>query len=106
MREKTQDDVTAPEYRYSNAEPGHHHHYLLPTLFDLLHGLRIPAVDRRLFELGCGNGSVANALSSKGGWDVTGVDPSESGIEQARKAYLGRIPVLAKSMIVTAVRPS
>jgi len=40
----------------------------------------------RLFDLGCGNGSVG-ALLSRDGWSVTGVDPSSEGIAEARKAY-------------------
>lgn len=36
--------------------------------------------------MGCGNGSVANALTQRG-WDVTGVDPSVEGIAQAHGAY-------------------
>ena len=43
---------------------------------------------RRLFELGCGNGSVARLLTARG-WDVTGVDPSVEGIAQARAADPG-----------------
>jgi 2-polyprenyl-6-hydroxyphenyl methylase/3-demethylubiquinone-9 3-methyltransferase len=39
-----------------------------------------------LFELGCGNGSVANVLA-KEGWEVTGVDPSTQGIAQANEQY-------------------
>ena len=39
-----------------------------------------------MFELGCGNGSVANALGAQG-WDVTGVDPSAEGIAQANANY-------------------
>jgi len=41
-----------------------------------------------MFELGCGNGSVAKELAGRG-WDVTGVDPSVEGIRQARAAYPG-----------------
>jgi 2-polyprenyl-3-methyl-5-hydroxy-6-metoxy-1,4-benzoquinol methylase len=40
----------------------------------------------RAFDLGCGNGATAHMLSSLG-FVVTGVDPSQSGIELARKAY-------------------
>lgn len=69
-------------YRYGGAELGHQHAYLLPTLFRLLDGLGLPDGQRRLFELGCGNGSVANVLAQRG-WDVTGVDPSVEGIAQA-----------------------
>jgi 2-polyprenyl-6-hydroxyphenyl methylase/3-demethylubiquinone-9 3-methyltransferase len=41
---------------------------------------------KRVFELGCGNGSVANELT-RHGYVVTGVDPSDDGIAQARKAF-------------------
>lgn len=73
-------------YQYTNADLNHSHNYLLPTLLRLLDGLDMPISDRRLFELGCGNGSVANELTRRG-WDVTGVDPSEQGIAQARTTY-------------------
>ena len=75
-------------YRYANAGAGHHHAYLLPTIIRTLEALDLPAGEQRLFELGCGNGSVANTLSQRG-WDVTGVDPSVEGIAQARAAYPG-----------------
>ena len=38
----------------------------------------------RLFELGCGNGVTARKLAEMG-YDVVGVDPSASGIAQARR---------------------
>jgi 2-polyprenyl-6-hydroxyphenyl methylase/3-demethylubiquinone-9 3-methyltransferase len=75
-------------YCYSHAELGHQHAYLLPTLFRVLDGFWLGDGQRRLFELGCGNGSVANVLAQRG-WDVTGVDPSVEGIDQARAAYPG-----------------
>lgn len=73
-------------YRYDQASLNHSHGYLLPTVFRLLDELNLPADQRRLFELGCGNGSVAHALTQRG-WDVTGVDPSVEGIAQANDAY-------------------
>lgn len=78
-------------YRYGHAGPSHSHGYLLPAVLGLLAELeRSDAAGgqgaRRLFELGCGNGSVANALTERG-WDVTGVDPSVEGIAQAQAAY-------------------
>lgn len=44
------------------------------------------AEPKRAFDLGCGNGSIAAAIAAEG-WDVTGVDPSDQGIEQAQEAY-------------------
>ncbi|KAA6183958.1 class I SAM-dependent methyltransferase [Thiohalocapsa marina] len=73
-------------YRYADAQAGHHHAYLLPTVFKALDALALPAGEQRLFELGCGNGSVAQVLSQRG-WEVTGVDPSVEGIAQAKAAF-------------------
>lgn len=42
----------------------------------------------RIFDLGCGNGSVAAVLASDG-YDVAGVDPSVEGIAVARAAHPG-----------------
>lgn len=41
-----------------------------------------------MFEVGCGNGSVARRLCDRG-FEVSGVDPSADGIRQARAAYPG-----------------
>ena len=41
--------------------------------------------ERRCFDLGCGNGSVAAAVAARG-WKVSGVDPSDDGIARAREA--------------------
>lgn len=73
-------------YSYDHAGPSHSHGYLLPTVFRLLERLNLPAGERRLFELGCGNGSVAHELSRRG-WDVIGVDPSAQGIALAGRQY-------------------
>lgn len=79
-------DTAISGYRYTSAQPGHHHAYLLPTITKTLDTLNVPVSQRRLFELGCGNGSMAHALTHHG-WDVTGVDPSVEGITQARAAF-------------------
>ncbi|QXP84017.1 bifunctional 2-polyprenyl-6-hydroxyphenol methylase/3-demethylubiquinol 3-O-methyltransferase UbiG [Methylococcus sp. Mc7] len=73
-------------YRYADAGLNHSHDYLLPTVLHLLDGLALPSDQRRLFELGCGNGSVAHELTRRG-WEVTGVDPSAEGIVAANTAY-------------------
>jgi 2-polyprenyl-3-methyl-5-hydroxy-6-metoxy-1,4-benzoquinol methylase len=71
-------------YRYDSADLNESHGYLLPAVERILASSG-PA-GMRIFELGCGNGSVANYLSAKG-YSVTGIDPSEDGIRMARLAY-------------------
>jgi len=73
-------------FRWHDAKLTHAHDYLLPAVMAELQELRPALREQRLFDLGCGNGSVAWALS-RAGWDVTGVDPSSEGIGQARAAY-------------------
>lgn len=75
-------------YRWSSAELTHSHGYLLPALLRELSALHVNESGRggRVFELGCGNGSVASVLAQQG-WDVTGVDPSSEGIAQANAQW-------------------
>jgi len=72
-------------YVWENAELNCSHEYLLPALKRIL-TTQDNLKEKRLFELGCGNGSVANELVRLG-WSVTGVDPSEQGISQAKLRY-------------------
>lgn len=75
-------------YKWANAELNDSHSYLLPAVLrelDFLDGIR-KVNSRSLFDLGFGNGSVANVIS-KYGWDITGVDPSEEGVLLAQRAY-------------------
>ena len=62
------------------------HSYLLPALDRLLREAAGGLPVKRVFDLGCGNGSVGAHLSQQG-WDVVGVDPSEEGIAQAKRTY-------------------
>jgi 2-polyprenyl-3-methyl-5-hydroxy-6-metoxy-1,4-benzoquinol methylase len=70
------------QYAYSGAAPEHHHGYLLPAALRALDA----AGEKRIFEIGCGNGAVAAELTRRG-YDVTGVDPSASGIHHAKAAH-------------------
>ncbi len=60
------------------------HDYLLPVVLSEVARVfeALPAGERRLFEVGCGNGSVASVLTQHG-WDVTGIDRSTDGIAHA-----------------------
>ena len=80
-------------YRYTSSNHSHAHAYLLPTVKAEL-SLKKKGLGKqpaRLFDLGCGNGSVGAQIAGRGGggwiWSVTGVDPSSEGIAQARQAF-------------------
>jgi 2-polyprenyl-6-hydroxyphenyl methylase/3-demethylubiquinone-9 3-methyltransferase len=73
-------------YCYGNGGHSCAHSYLLPAVRSELAAFFASGVARRVFDLGCGNGSVAAALSSEG-YDACGVDPSTEGIAQARAAH-------------------
>jgi 2-polyprenyl-3-methyl-5-hydroxy-6-metoxy-1,4-benzoquinol methylase len=70
-------------YRYEDGKLNASHDYLLPMVKKIL-GQQSSC--GRIFELGCGNGSVANEMS-KLGFEVTGVDASEEGITHAHQYY-------------------
>lgn len=75
-------------YNYEDSVLNNSHGFLLPAVKPevdmLLHNL--PENQRRIFDLGCGNGSVSNWLNQNG-WDVTGIDASVEGIAQAQNNY-------------------
>jgi len=73
-------------YAYEDAELNHSHQYLLPVILRNLARLRLDPNQQRIFDLGCGNGSVAGKLT-EAGYDVTGIDPSEEGIAHAKVRY-------------------
>lgn len=79
----------AGEFAYPDTEASHTAGYLWPTVSRILadhfsdpaHG----AEAGRIFDLGCGNGAFARKLLQQN-FTVCGVDPSQSGIEQAHRA--------------------
>jgi 2-polyprenyl-3-methyl-5-hydroxy-6-metoxy-1,4-benzoquinol methylase len=71
-------------YKFQDEKPSHTSSYLWPALLQEIHSRESTA--KRVFDLGCGNGATADMLT-KLGFDVTGVDPSASGIEYARTSY-------------------
>jgi 2-polyprenyl-3-methyl-5-hydroxy-6-metoxy-1,4-benzoquinol methylase len=74
-------------YRYAPvAKHTHAHDFLLPAVRAELETLKASLDIPRLFDLGCGNGSVG-AVLFQDGWEVTGVDPSTDGIAAAHASY-------------------
>lgn len=79
---------TYKDYGYRDVGKGYAHSYLLPQLQRMLGTPSGPILD-----LGCGNGWIATELMARG-FDVYGVDASESGIQLANKAKAGHFHVL------------
>ena len=74
-------------YAHADAGPATCHPYLLPVVLrELRLSFPSPGTKRDVFDLGCGSGFVANELH-RAGFDVTGVDPSSSGMKLARARY-------------------
>ena len=69
------------EYGYADKEASHTHAYLWSGVIDALK----KSGGKKVFDLGCGNGAFARYLAGVG-YEVQGVDPSETGIEQAKLA--------------------
>jgi 2-polyprenyl-6-hydroxyphenyl methylase/3-demethylubiquinone-9 3-methyltransferase len=69
---------------YQFEDDGHSpsHGYLLPAVRRVL----AESGARQVFELGCGNGSVAAHLTSLG-YEMVGVDPSADGLARARRRW-------------------
>ena len=71
-------------HSYGDALPTWANAYIWPALKTILDKQVIR--DRRAFDLGCGNGATANMLYELG-FDVTGVDISETGIASGRRSF-------------------
>lgn len=81
---KLPEDISG--YHYTNEKLSESHGYLLPKIFEILEDNKKKHKANTIFDLGCGNGSVCDALTKRG-YSVVGVDPSIEGIEIARKKY-------------------
>ena len=83
-------DPLLPDYRWTEQTP-HTEAYLLAPLQQLLREFvppparqASPAQRPSVLDLGCGNGALAEELF-RWGYDAIGIDPSASGIAQARR---------------------
>ncbi|MDP2829689.1 MAG: methyltransferase domain-containing protein [Sulfuricellaceae bacterium] len=72
------------DYGYQSADSNWSDSYLMAPLRALLGPPRGPVLD-----IGCGNGAIARALLEEG-YDVYGIDASESGIGIADRTAPGR----------------
>ena len=72
------------DYTFSSAKAAHMDAYLKYPILELCKELKA----RKVLDLGCGNGALSKDLQDAG-FQVTGVDPSESGIEYAKKSTPG-----------------
>jgi 2-polyprenyl-6-hydroxyphenyl methylase/3-demethylubiquinone-9 3-methyltransferase len=72
-----------PEYEWRNDESPCSEAYVRPAVERYLSSTPRGA---RVLDLGCGNGAMAGSFLGKG-WDLVGVDISQSGIEYARKRW-------------------
>ena len=73
-------------YRYDHSGHSCAHSYLLSAVRSELAAFFDKGEPKRVFDLGCGNGSVAAALAADG-YDLWGVDPSTEGIAHAKAAH-------------------
>lgn len=73
------------DYKYHDAGHSGSHTYLWPTVETIARNAKANGATR-VFDLGCGNGSITAKLAAVG-LEATGMDPSNSGIEIARKAF-------------------
>lgn len=74
---------------YDNPTHIHHHSYILGGVTRMLveEGFP-PSSDTKVLDLGCGNGSLSGSLADLG-YQVTGIDSSQQGIETAKKHFAG-----------------
>jgi 2-polyprenyl-3-methyl-5-hydroxy-6-metoxy-1,4-benzoquinol methylase len=74
------------DFKYGDGFLNDSHSYLLPAILNILRNTSSGVLEKSLFDLGCGNGSVANEIH-KLGFRVAGVDPSTEGIAMAKRHY-------------------
>jgi 2-polyprenyl-3-methyl-5-hydroxy-6-metoxy-1,4-benzoquinol methylase len=115
----TDDNMRQPDisgFVWNDASDSCAHEYLYPPVRKILTDLSLPSSNKRLLDLGCGNGSLTARLHDLG-WSVVGIDPSQQGIAAARakhpqldfrqmsayedlRASLGTFPVIVSLEVV------
>jgi 2-polyprenyl-3-methyl-5-hydroxy-6-metoxy-1,4-benzoquinol methylase len=82
-------ETTLSKYKYSyqNNCSGHNHPYLIAPLLEMLSQVKSSSQQKlRVLDLGCGNGSLTNLIAQQG-YEIVGVEESESGIAFARSSF-------------------
>jgi 2-polyprenyl-6-hydroxyphenyl methylase/3-demethylubiquinone-9 3-methyltransferase len=82
----TETAIDISGYAYDDGDLNPSHDYLVPSVLEILGSLDIVQNQKRIFELGCGNGAVADVLTRQG-YQLTGVDVSVQGVEQAQRRH-------------------
>lgn len=82
----TETAIDISGYAYDDGDLNPSHDYLVPSVLEILGSLDIMQNQKRIFELGCGNGAVADVLTRQG-YQLTGVDVSVQGVEQAQRRH-------------------
>jgi 2-polyprenyl-3-methyl-5-hydroxy-6-metoxy-1,4-benzoquinol methylase len=77
--------ATYKDYGYNTESRNHAHAYILRPLLKLLSEKK----ERKILDLGCGNGWLINHLIELG-YDAYGTDASQSGIDIAKRKNPGR----------------
>ncbi|MBE9008240.1 class I SAM-dependent methyltransferase [Fortiea sp. LEGE XX443] len=77
------------EYTYESSESSHHHLYLIKPLIRMISQSTYHIENQRkirILDIGCGNGSLSNLLAQNG-YEVVGIEESESGVKFASQAF-------------------
>lgn len=80
--DQSRTSLPRPEYLWTAAGHAHNHVVLLPAIRKVLGRSN----ERKLLDLGCGNGSLTAALH-RDGFEVTGLDSAIGGIRLAQEAH-------------------
>ncbi|AUG54547.1 class I SAM-dependent methyltransferase [Thalassospira marina] len=74
-------------YTWENSSHENSHSYILPAINKIISEHASKKKNKlKIFDLGCGNGSLTHQLSQLG-YDVCGVDPSQEGISIANQEF-------------------
>ena len=77
------------QYSYQDSQTSHHHDYIIPALMEMISEAAAVLENKqklRILDIGCGNGSLSNLIAQHG-YEVVGVEESESGVQLAQDTF-------------------